>query len=148
MKSIVVYDSYFGNTQEIAETIADQLNTKAIKIKDFKNSWLEDIEFLVVGSPTRAFSPTEGIQNFLRTLPNLKGIKVAAFDTRMELGEDSPIILKPFVKIFGYAAEPILKKLERKDGEKVREPIGFYVEDTEGPIREGEKERARVWIKD
>jgi flavodoxin len=148
MKSIVVYDSYFGNTQEIAETIADQLNTKAVKTKDFKNSWLEDIEFLVVGSPTRAFSPTEGIQNFLRTLPNLKRIKVAAFDTRMELGEDSPIILKLFVKIFGYAAEPILKRLERKDAQKVREPIGFYVEDTEGPIREGEKERARVWIKD
>jgi flavodoxin len=148
IKSIIVYDSYFGNTKEIAESIAKYLDTKAIHIKKFKNSWIEDLEFLVIGSPTRAFSPSEGMKNFLKTLPNLKGIKVATFDIRIELSEDFPIILKPFVKIFGYAAEPILKKLEKKGGEKVREPIGFYIEDTEGPLREGEEERAKAWIKD
>jgi flavodoxin len=148
MKSLVVYDSYFGNTEEMAQSIAKNLDTRAVHAKEFKNEWLEDLDLLVVGSPTRAFSPTKGIKNFIHTLPNLEGKKIAAFDTRIEMTEESPLILRFFVKIFGYAAEPILKKLERKGGEAVREPIGFYVEDTEGPLRDGEKERAKVWIKD
>jgi flavodoxin len=148
MKSLVVYDSYFGNTEEIAKTIASALKTKAVNTKEFKNEWLEGLDFLVVGSPTRAFSPTEGIKNFLYTLPSLEGIQVASFDTRIEMTEESPLVLRFFVKLFGYAAEPILKKLERKGGQKAREPIGFYVEDTEGPLREGEKKRAKMWVKD
>jgi flavodoxin I len=146
MKSLVIYDSYFGNTEKIAQTVATQLNTKAINIQEFKNSQLEDIDLLIVGSPTRAFSPSVNIKNFLNTLPQLEGIKVGAFDTRLEAEKAPSKILRFLVKIFGYAAKPILKKLESKGGEKILEPIGFYVEDTEGPLREGEVDRAKEWV--
>jgi len=52
-----------------------------------------------------------------------------------------------FVKIFGYAAQPIAGRLEKKGGELVIPPEGFYVDDTEGPLLEGELERAADWAR-
>lgn len=146
MKSLVIYDSYFGNTQKIAEVIAGELQTVPVNVKEFKNTQLENLDLLIVGSPTRAFNPSVNIKNFLKQLPNLEGIKVGAFDTRLEAEKAPSKILRFLVKIFGYAAEPILKKLEKGGGEKVLEPIGFYVDDTEGPLRKGEIEKAKEWI--
>jgi flavodoxin len=147
MKSLVIYDSYFGNTEKVAKTIAAEVETIPIHVSEFKNSKLKDIELLIVGSSTRAFRPSVNIKTFLKTLPNIEGIKVGAFDTRMDVKDDMLGILKFFVKIFGYAADPILKKLKRRGGEAVLEPVGFYVKDTEGPLKEGEIERAKKWIK-
>ena len=50
------------------------------------------------------------------------------------------------MKLFGYAAEPISKKLRNKGAEIVIPPEGFCVNDTEGPLKEGELERAKSWI--
>ena len=146
MKSLVIYDSYFGNTEKIAQAVASQLGCEAINVNEFKNIQVKDIDLLIVGSPTRAFNPSVNIKNFLNTLPQLDGIKVGAFDTRIEAEKAPSKILRFLVKIFGYAAKPILKKLESKGGEKALEPVGFYVQDTEGPLREGEIERAKEWV--
>ena len=51
-------------------------------------------------------------------------------------------------RIFGYAAEPILKKLEKKRGEAVVPAEGFFVGGTEGPLDEGELERATAWAQE
>jgi hypothetical protein len=40
-----------------------------------------------------------------------------------------------------------LKKLERKGGHLAAEPEGFIVEDSEGPLKKGELERAGTWAK-
>lgn len=146
MKTLVIYDSYFGNTEKVANAIGAELETVPVHVKEFQNSQLEDIDLLIVGSPTRAFSPSVNIKNFLNKLPDIEGIKVGAFDTRIEAEKAPSKILRFFVKIFGYAAKPILKKLEKRGGKKVLEPIGFYVDDTEGPLREGEIERAKEWV--
>jgi flavodoxin I len=53
-----------------------------------------------------------------------------------------------FVRIFGYAAQPITDRLEKKGGELVVPAEGFYVADTEGPLLEGELERAAEWAKE
>jgi hypothetical protein len=70
-----------------------------------------------------------------------------AFDTRFTESNiaEAPAILGFFVRIFGYAAEPIAGRLEKKGGELVLPPEGFYVGDTEGPLLEGELERAAAW---
>jgi hypothetical protein len=75
---------------------------------------------------------------------SLRGVKVAAFDTRVAVAE-GPAILKFFVKLFGYAAEPMAKQLVKKGGTQAMEPAGFIVEGTEGPMCEGELERAAAW---
>lgn len=147
MKSLVIYGTYFGNTEKIAQAIAKQLNTKAVNVKEFKKEMLDGIDLLVVGSPTRAFRPIDSINEFLSELPSLKGIKVVAFDTRIKIEDVNSKLLIFLAKIFGYAADPILKKLVKKGGEKVLEPDGFFVEDSEGPLLDGELERAKEWVR-
>jgi flavorubredoxin len=53
MKSLVIFDTNFGNTKIIAETIAKELDNdaKAISVSDFNVGELEGIDLLVVGSP-------------------------------------------------------------------------------------------------
>jgi hypothetical protein len=51
---------------------------------------------LIIGSPTRAFKPTKAIVDFLIQIPSdgIKGIKVAAFDTRVNTEDVNSRILK------------------------------------------------------
>jgi hypothetical protein len=51
------------------------------------------------------------------------------------------------VKLFGYAAKPIAYKLEKKGGSLVIPPEGFLVKASEGPLKDGELERAADWAK-
>jgi flavodoxin len=153
MKALIIYDSFFGNTQKIAETIAKSMDSKGtvpvIKVADVKPDDLLHLDYLLVGSPTRAFQPTQAITKLLKSIPSggLKGTKVAAFDTRISI-EDTPVaILKFFAKIFGYAANPILKILVKKGGIPSLPPEGFFVKDSEGPLKEGELEKAAAWAK-
>jgi hypothetical protein len=52
------------------------------------------------------------------------------------------------VKIFGYAAEPMAAKLKKKGGTVKNAPEGFIVGGTEGPLKDGELERAAAWTKE
>jgi flavodoxin len=109
---------------------------------------LKGTELLVVGSPTRAFRPSEGVSSFLEGLPakSLCGMRVAAFDTRSDVTKIKSGMLRFMAKTFGYAAQAISKKLEGKGGKPAVAPEGFFVEDSEGPLREGEEERAAGWL--
>jgi ABC-type sugar transport system substrate-binding protein len=99
--------------------------------------------------PGRRFSPTPAITKFLRSIPRrgLEGIKVAAFDTRISMEDVDSRILSSLVKLLGYAAEPIANRLKRKGGEPASPPEGFFVEGSEGPLKEGELERAADWAR-
>ncbi|MDO9547751.1 MAG: hypothetical protein Q7J65_02155 [Candidatus Marinimicrobia bacterium] len=75
----------------------------------------------------------------------LKGVNVAAFDTRMSVKDVNSATLTFFVKIFGYAAEPIAARLRKKQGYLLVPPEGFIVMENKGPLKEGELERAVNW---
>jgi flavodoxin len=152
MKAMVVYDSQFGNTEQVARAIGQALAATAevevLRVRDASPEQLVAADLLVVGSPTQRFTATPATTNLLKSIANdgLRGIQVAAFDTRFPESEiDRVRILAFFVKLFGYAAEPILKRLEKKGGEAVAAPEGFYVSETEGPLLDGELERAAAW---
>lgn len=153
MKTLIVYDSVFGNTEQIALAVADALESKGdvqtLRVSDAKPEHLDGLEWLMVGSPTRGFRPTEAITKFLNEIStrSLKGVKVAAFDTRISVAKVKSRFLSTMVRLFGYAAPPIAKKLQRKGGTLVIPPEGFIVKDTEGPLEEGELERAAQWAK-
>ncbi|MDA8229097.1 MAG: hypothetical protein M0T74_15615 [Desulfitobacterium hafniense] len=72
MKSIIIYDSIFGNTEQIALAIRDSMdpkeNVEAFRIKDIKPQHLIGLKLLIVGSPTRAFKPTKAIVDFLNQI--------------------------------------------------------------------------------
>jgi flavodoxin len=151
MKTLVLYDSYFGNTEKVAQKIHSSLGGNALikKAEDYEKKDLEGINLLIVGSPTRGFTYSERIKPILGKIPenSLKGIKVTSFDTRIDAETVKPKILKFLMNIFGYAAEKIQKNLEKKGGEKIIEPMGFVVKDSEGPLQENELEEAGNWAK-
>ena len=152
MSILIVYDSVFGNTEKIARAIGaalgSQENVETLRVSNVKPEQLAGLRLLIVGSPTRQFRPTAAMTSFLKRIPGngLKGIKVAAFDTRITQSkiEETPV-LAFFVRIFGYAAGPMAKTLQKKGGELIVPPEGFFVEGTEGPLKEGELDRAAGW---
>ncbi len=151
MKAMVVYDSVHGNTERVAQAVAgalgseEEVETKGVT--ETSAGQLTGLDIVVVGAPTHAFRPTPVTREFLGRIPDggLLGIKIAAFDTRISVEDTDSAILSFMIKLFGYAAKPIANALRKKGGELVVAPEGFYVEDTEGPLKEGELERAVAW---
>jgi len=137
MNALVVYDSNYGNTKKVAEVIAKELRTKAHSVSNLKENELMDIKLLVVGSPINAWGPTGKIKKFLSNFyeDQLNGVKVAAFDTRVKLF------------IHGDAAGKISRQLEKAGGKIAAKPQGFTVKGTEGPLLDGELEKAAQWAK-
>jgi len=145
VKALIVFDSLHGNTEKIARAIAAALapsaDVKVLRAGEANPSELESIDLLIVGSPTQGGRPTPAIQDFLTRVsePAIKGINVAAFDTR---------ISTRWVGIFGYAAGRIAGSLKTKGGTLILSPEGFFVKGTEGPLKEGELERAASWARE
>jgi flavodoxin len=153
MKALVVYDSVFGNTERVARAVGEALDrsgdVEVLRVSKVSPEQLKRYDILIVGSPTRAFQPTGGTKKFLNRIPagGLKGIRVAAFDTRLSVADTDSGLLVYLVRLFGYAAEPMADKLKKKGGDLAVPPEGFIVEGTEGPLREGELERAADWAR-
>jgi len=151
MKALVIYDSVFGNTEKVARAIAEGLGSRAsvelLRPDQVAAEQLAGIDLLVVGSPTRGFRPTEAITGLLNRTGSktLTGVKVAAFDTRLKADELKSAGLRFIVKTGGYAAKRIANQLKKAGGHLIVPPEGFYVEDTEGPLKAGEIERASGW---
>ncbi|MCG2769604.1 MAG: nitric oxide synthase [Anaerolineae bacterium] len=153
MKVLTVYDSYFGNTEKIAHAIGNALDAQGdvevLRVGKVKLEQVTGLELLIVGSPTRGFRPSTPIARFLKGIARngLVGVKVAAFDTRFSASDVESRVLRTLMNAFGYAARPIADRLARVDGELMIPPEGFIVVDTEGPLREGELERAADWAR-
>ena len=117
-------------------------------MSEVKPLGVESVDLLIAGSPTRGFRASEAIQAFIQAIPEntLKGMKVAVFDTRIpadEVGRG----LRLLMKVGGYAAPRIASALKKKGGTLAVPPEGFFVKDREGPLKEGELERAANWAK-
>jgi flavodoxin len=144
MKALIVYDSVYGNTEKIARAIAGALTPsgefKALRAGEVNLSELASLDLLIVGSPTQGGRPTPAIKELLNKIPAnaLKNVSVASFDTRFSTR---------LVGIFGYAAGKIAGSLKTKGGTLILSPEAFLVKSKEGPLKEGELERAAGWSK-
>ena len=143
MKALVVYDSQAGNTEAIARAIAAAAPrgaARAVRVGDAKAADLKTVDVLAVGSPTLGGRPTPAIKAFLDGIPagSLAKVRVAAFDTRMTMW---------VAKLFGWAADRIAAGLQAKGGIAAAKSEGFIVKGREGPLADGERERAAVWAK-
>lgn len=160
MKVAVVYESWFGNTRAVAESIAFALRSLgevALASVDEPAPELDDVDLLIVGAPTHAHGisstatrkgaieqrggtghPGVGVRGWLRQLPPGGRFRAAAFDTRIDR---SPILV-------GAAARGIARRLEHRGYELAAPPQSFFVRDTAGPLEEGEAARAAAWALD
>jgi flavodoxin len=151
MQALVIYDSKFGNTAQIAEAmgaaLAPQGEVAVVRVTDVKPEHLAGVDLLLVGSPTWGSRPTPAISKWLKDLPAhaLKGVQVAGFDTRGDMSQVTSRFVTVLVGFLGFAADPISARLAKKGGTVAIAPEGFIVLDREGPLKEGELERAADW---
>jgi flavodoxin I len=150
MKIMIVCDSVFGNTMKIAKAIAESLKENDVvlcKPQDAEKEFLQNADALIVGSPTRAFKPTKNITKFLKALSpsDIAGKKALIFDTRISAEDTNSKAFDLLEKRFGYAGDSMSSILTKKGAKLVVAHEGFYVEDSEGPLKDGEIERAKMW---
>lgn len=143
MNALVVYDSVYGNTEWIARAVGDVLahhGPTEVRPVAEAETVPSGTDLLVVGGPTHAHGMDKVMKAYLDRLPAaaVAGIAVAAFDTRLRW----PVLLS------GSAARRIAKELQRKGGRQLVAPGSFIVEGGEGPLAEGELERAASWAEE
>jgi flavodoxin len=165
MSALVVYESLYGNTRDVAAAIAEGLGQRfSVDLTEVGDagSDLTDAELVVVGGPTHIHGmmsersrqsvigeagDDEEESDLVSTGPILRewldglapgrGVPAAAFDTRIDKSE----------WLTGAASKGISKRL-RKRGFRVSLDRGsFLVEGTEGPLLDGEVDRAREWAR-
>lgn len=142
MKALVVYFSKFGHTQKIAESIAEtfsnHLNVRTISSDQLTTADLQDVDLVVMGSPTHNMNLPKKVKPVFERLPKriLPGTSVAAFDTSYKMSW----WLNHFT-----ASKRLAKKLRKLGGKLVVPPEIFHVKEREGPLYEGEMKRAKVW---
>ena len=109
MKTVVVYDSVFGNTEQVARRIAEALpgTVKLVKVGGASPQELNGADMLIVGSPTVGGRATRPMQEFLELIPKsvAEKVRLAAFDTRISM---------KFAQVFGYAAPRMADVLVQK----------------------------------
>ena len=158
MKALVVFESMFGNTKDVATAVehglSGTMDVQLVRV-DSSVKLADDIDLVVVGGPTHAFSMTRpqtradavkkgaqndaaasGIREWLAALPvGQPSMRVATFDTRVEKVRHLP----------GSAAHKAAKVAGRLGYGAATSPESFYVRDTTGPLLAGEVERAHAW---
>jgi flavodoxin len=144
MKSLVVFFSRYGNTQKIAEVIAETLGSAgpvhAMGMDQLDVSELTGVDLVVAGTPTHRMNLPEAVRPAFETLPRrvLRDTPVAAFDTAYKMSA----WLARFT-----AARRLLRKLRKLGGKRIVPPETFHVMEREGPLYEGEIDRAREWAR-
>jgi hypothetical protein len=172
MHVAVVYESLYGSTHEAAEAIAHGVadarpdaTVDLVRVGEADLQRAAGADLVIVGGPTHmrgmttGFSrhmgvavekrkdPAErkdlepgaegpGVRDWLHDLPKADGRRAAAaFDTRIE------------GRMAGGAANGIAQRLRRHGYDVVDDPQGFHVQD-DGPLEDGEQDRARRWAAD
>ena len=155
-----MFESMFGNSEQVARAIAAGLETYGeVVVRDVATPAAgdlpADLDLLVVGGPTHAFSMTRpttredairqgarqgladrGLREWLDGLTtDLRALPVATFDTRVSRVRRLP----------GSAARNAARVLRRRRGRLLTSPESFFVDDVSGPLGVEELARAQAW---
>jgi flavorubredoxin len=155
MKSVVVYESHWGNTAAVARAIAEEIGpeARALTTDEAVGTAIQGVDLLVAGAPVIAFSlpreimtkqiatddggPAPGdlshplLRTWLEALPHGTGM-AAAFETRVS---GSP----------GGSTGAIESRLKSAGYRRAVKGERFKVQGKYGPLKEGELDRARTW---
>jgi len=134
-KVIVVYESKYGNTKLVAETIVygmrevEGIETVLNELEEVDLDKILDYDAILIGSPNHFGGPTRSIKKFIDKLGklDLKGKLVAVFDTY--IGEDFEKAVKKMGKRINEKA-PGLKQIAPR--------LSIKVQGMKGPLVEAE----------
>jgi len=159
MKALVVYESLFGNTEQVARAISKGLSAhgdvELVEVTKAPPELTEPVDLIVVGGPTHAFSMTRastredafkqgashgskavGVREWLQELHRGKHSElVATFDTKVDKVRDLP----------GSAARGAANAARKLGYRTAVKPMSFFVQGVSGPLLAGELDRAQAW---
>ena len=144
MNTLIIYDSTFGNTAQLAQAMADKLGEHGtVRIASANEAGMtevKEIDLLLVGGPTQRHGLSPSMKTLLEGFPRrtFQGIHAGAFDTRYHMSAWKS----------GSASHGIASKLKRAGASLIVEPESFFVAEREGPLEEGELERAASWAEE
>jgi flavodoxin len=143
MNALLVFDSVHGNTEQVARAVADGLkpifSVRLAKADPAGGLAVEGLDLILVGGPTHRHRMSRRLRDWFDSIPrkSLRGIRVAAFDTRYRM----PAWLS------GCAAGEIARRLRKLGGRPVLPPQSFFVErdvPPEGTKRRHDRERMEM----
>jgi hypothetical protein len=155
MNAIVVYESLWGNTAEVARAVADGLGlgARALRVDEAAAADVAGADLIVAGGPVFGFklsSPQmrDGIRKNpgRGPAPDLSCPPLCTWLERLAPGSGWGAAFDTQVRgPFGKGAPEIARLLEAAGYASLAEPQGFVVKGRHGPLRAGETERARAW---
>lgn len=154
MKAVVVYESLWGNTAQIACAIAEGLGGGACALSTAEASAevVAEADLIVAGAPVLAFSlPTEKIRDSLvgqqgTPAPDLSSPSMRSWLSGLAPGTAGFTAFETRVRFSpGGATGGIVQAMQKAGFRLVAKPARFFVKGRVGPLREGEVERAREW---
>ena len=163
MKTLVVYESMYGNTHAIASQIGAGMgvsgDVKVVPVTEASSQLLDWADVIVVGGPTHVHGMAShmtrkgavkdatdkdltlepdaegpGLRDWFDEVPDAAGKRAVAFDTRLE---GSPLLT-------GRASKGISKRL-RKHGFHVFADAESFTVDKHNELTLGEADRAKDW---
>jgi len=125
MRALVIYESMYGNTQRVAESIAAGLRPQ-----------MDALAIEVGNSDTPVISTEIGIREWIAAQKeHAVRVPTATFGTRFKMSR----------RLTGSAAKNAEKKLRKHGFEMIIPAESFFVEGETGPLYSGEQERAHQW---
>ncbi len=166
MKVAVVFESMFGNTEQVAGAICEGLREQGAEVTRCRVADAGDLELsqdlLVLGAPTHTFtlsrpatraeavtkgaaagSATTGVREWLAQVEYRPSPSAGGSDLH---GTVAVFDTRAWAvrRLPGSAARRVARSL-RRQGFVVSGLESFYVDDVQGPLHAGELDRARAW---
>ena len=156
-RALVVYESMWGNSERVARAVAEGVGeVMEVDLTDVAAAPtdLDGVSLVVAGGPTHGLSMSStksrrdarengalhgsigtGLREWLDELPDEHDRWLAAFDTRVAASLHLP----------ASAARAAAREGRRHRFMQAARPKSFYLHEVEGPLLDGELERALAW---
>jgi flavodoxin len=162
-RALVIYESMYGNNQQLAAAIADGIRpaghtVEALEVNDAPRAIPADVSLVVVGGPNHAFGMPRQTdrKSAAKSSPNplvSTGITLREWFDQLERPShtvsaaawDSRLAKPRFLRWFDRAASGIEKRLKKRGLNLAASAEHFYVTAATGPLADGELDRARQW---
>jgi hypothetical protein len=171
MRAVVVHETFFGNTRELAQAVADGIRAAAPDAEVTVHSVrspppsLDGVDLLVVGAPTHAHTLSSALTRWLHAQywgdpagaprarrPHGRPVSgssvrgwLAGLPARQPGAPAAAFDSRLAGRFRGGAAPAVAKRLRDRGHTLVVPPEGFVVDGVGGPLRRGELQRATSW---
>jgi len=163
MKTVIVCESMFGNTELLAEVVRNGLirsgsEVRVVNVADAVPGVFRDLDLLIVAAPTHALTLShpatraDAVSKGADPRRAETGVRewLATLDTTFPAASHRPLVAVFDTRVLkarhwsGSAAIRAGRRL-RRSGFRVIDRVSFYVDGLTGPLSAGELSRALVW---